>query len=247
MVELKDVVDFLDKEIQIESVSDRCQNGLQIQGKKDVNKIALSVDMSLNTIREAIKRQCDLIISHHALIWDPQKVLKGLLSRKIRILMKNDLSVYTAHLPLDVHKKYSHSKLMADELGLYGTNRLGKSEGEYYGFSGNIRKKMSLEEVKKMIDTKLNAKSRIYAYGTKEISSIGIVSGGGGFAVEEAAEKGMDCFITGEMKHSDLLAAKDLKLNVVLAGHYETEKLGMIKLSHSITKKFKIQCVFVES
>ena len=62
-----------------------------------------------------------------------------------------------------------------------------------------------------------------------------------------AAKEKIDCYITGEMNHSDILKAKDLKINIILAGHYETEKLGMIKLSQTLTKKFKSQCFFLDS
>jgi len=247
MVELRDVVEYLDKEIDITSVQDKCQNGLQIEGKQKVEKAAVVVDITLKTIKKAINEGCDIIVSHHALIWEPPKVITGLLAKRMKLLVKNDISVYTVHLPLDVHKKYSHGKLIADELGLYGLSKFGNEDGNLFGFSGNIKKKMSHSDLKKMVDLKLGSNSRMIPYGPKEISKICIVSGGGGFAVEEASTEEVDCYITGEMKHSDLMAAKDLGINVLLAGHYDTEKLGMVKLSHSLTKKFKIQCVFVES
>lgn len=247
MVELREVVEFLNKELVLDKIPDKCQNGLQVQGRKGVTKIAFAVDVTLKVIQKAVKNECDMIISHHALIWTAPKIITGLLSSKLKLLMKQDISLYVAHHPMDIHKKYSHGRLIADELGLYGIDKFGKSGEHYFGFSGNIRKKVSLQDLKKIVDIKLKTDSRIFSYGKKEISSICIISGGGGFAVEQAVIRDIDCYITGEMKHGDLLAAKDRNLNVLLAGHYETETLGMIKLSHSITKKFKIPCVFIES
>lgn len=247
MIELKDLVSFLDKELDIKAVKDHCENGLQIEGNPKITNIGVAVDITQNTIKKAAENKCDIIISHHALIWGPVQKLTGLLAKNIELLMKNSISVYSAHHPIDIHKKYSHGKLIADELGLYGVSGFGLMDNDYFGFSGNFRKKVTLEFLKSLIDKKLNTDSRIFAYGKKDNSSMCIISGGGGFAVEEAAGNEIDCYITGEMKHSDLLKAKDLGINVILAGHYETEKLGMIKLSRTITKKFKTQCFFLES
>ena len=245
MVYLKDLVEFLNKEIVIDSIKDKCLNGLVIEGKQTIQRVGIAVDISLNVIKKAVEANCDIIVAHHALLWEPVQKLTGLLAKKIEMLMKNSISIYTAHLPLDIHKKYSHGKLLAGNLGIYGVTKFGKNDTNYFGFSGHFRRKVSLENLKEMIDKTLLTDSRVFAYGKKEIGSIAIISGVGGFAVEEAVD--MDCFLTGEMSHSSLLAAKDLKINVILAGHYETERAGMVKLSQSITKKFKTPCLFLES
>lgn len=247
MAELKDVVNFLDKELEISKIPDKCINGLQIQGKSTINNVGLAVDVSLNVIKKAVEKNCDMIIAHHALIWSPVQKLTGLLAKKIELLMKNGISVYAVHLPLDAHKKYSHSKLIVDEIGMYGVSKFGEFEGNFFGFSGNLRKKLSLEQLKEIIDKKLETNSIIHNFGKKEISSVCVVSGRGDFAVEEAKAKDIDCYICGEMKYEQLLDAKDYKMNVLLAGHYKTEKLGMIRLLQIVTKKFKTPCFFLES
>jgi dinuclear metal center YbgI/SA1388 family protein len=247
MVLLKDLIEYLDKEIQINSVKDLFQNGLQFQGNSEINKVGVCVDITLSSIKNAIEGGCNILISHHPLIFDPPKVINGLLAEKIKLLTKQNISIYVAHYPIDTHKKYSHSRLISDELSMYGINEFGKHEDLIFGVSGNLRKKMNLSELKNLVDKKIHAGCLMFPYGKKEISSISIISGGGGFAVEEAKMKEIDCYITGEMKHHELTIAKDLGINVLLAGHYETEKLGMEKLSYSITKKFKIECVFVEN
>ncbi|MCB9358829.1 Nif3-like dinuclear metal center hexameric protein [Candidatus Woesearchaeota archaeon] len=245
MVELDQIVTFLDSEIDINSVPDKCRNGLQFQGSKEVNKVGVAVDASLKTIKKAIEEGCNLLIVHHALIWQPPKIITGLLARKIKLLVKNNISIYCAHLPLDIHKKYSHGVNIADELGLHGINLFGESEGYHFGVSGNLRKKISLEQLKESIDLKLKTNSTIVQNGPNEVGSIAIVSGTGSFAVEEAANN-IDCLIIGDAKYGDLVDAKDLGVNLLIAGHYETETLGMVKLSHSITKKFKIHCQLIE-
>lgn len=247
MVDLFDLVNYLNKELDISSVKDSCENGLQIEGKREITKIAFSVDVSKKVIEKAIENKCDLIISHHALIWKGLRTIKGLVSKKLKLLLCNDISLYSAHLPMDAHKKYSHSKLVASELGLTGLINFGFEGKNSFGVLGTLRRKISLNDLAEMVKSKLNTNIQVYSYGKELIDNVAIVSGGGGFALDEANREKVDCYITGEMKHSSLLDAKDYEINVIEAGHYETEKLGMIKLSRSVTKKFKIQCVFLES
>jgi dinuclear metal center YbgI/SA1388 family protein len=247
MIELKELVKYLDEELEINSIQDKCCNGLQIEGKPNIENVGIACDVTLQSITKAIEQKCDLIIVHHALIWEPVSKMTGLMAKRAELLFKNGISLYVAHLPLDIHRRYSHGMLLAEELGLYGISKFGKADGHYFGFWGYIRNKMTIEQLKEHIDKKIKTNCRMFPFGKKEITNISIISGGGGFSIEEAAAIGIDCYITGEMRHSDLLKAKDLKVNVILAGHYETEQLGLIRLGQRITKKFKTQYFFLES
>lgn len=247
MIDLFDVTTYLDKELNIHSIKDGCQNGLQVEGKREVKKIGFAVDVSLKVLEQAVENKCDLLITHHALIWGGLKTIKGLIAKKLNHLLSNEISLYSAHLPIDAHKKYSHSKLVGSELGLTGLSGFAYEGKKSFGVSGSLRKKMKLYDLADMIKAKLKGEVIVHNYGKEIIDTIGIVSGSGGFAIEECYKDKLNCLITGEMKYSSLLDAKDYGINVIEAGHYETEKFGMIKLSRSITKKFKIQCVFIES
>lgn len=247
MAEIKEIVHFLEKEFDINEITDPSPNGIQVEGKQQIERVAFAVDLTLQTIKKAVENNCDMIISHHPLISEKVDYIKGLLAKKLELLIKNNISAFVLHYPLDVHKKLSHGKLIVDELGLYGIDKFGEENKLFFGFSGHLKNKMSIDDLKKLVDGKLKTNSQTFKYGKDEISSIAIISGSGGFALNEAVQKNIDCYLTGEMKYSGLLEAKDLGINVVLAGHYETEKLGIVKLSQLLTKKFKIQAFFVES
>jgi len=247
MVDLFDITSYLDKELKIHSIKDGCENGLQVEGKREIKKIGFAVDVTKNILEKAEENKCDLLISHHALIWKPLRSIKGLISKKLNLLLSNEISLYSAHLPMDLHKKYSHSKLVGLELGLTGLSSFAYEGRNSFGVSGSLRRRTKLDSLSTMVKTKLGTNVIVHKFGKEVINTVGIVSGSGGFAIEECYKNRLDCFITGEINHSSLLDAKDYGINVIEAGHYETEKLGMIKLSRSITKKFKIQCVFIES
>ncbi|MFT4343196.1 MAG: Nif3-like dinuclear metal center hexameric protein [Candidatus Woesearchaeota archaeon] len=249
MAELRDVCAFLNKELVIKSVSDYCVNGLQFSGKASVSKIAFVVDITCHTIQKAIEEKCNMIISHHALIWKPPYVVTGVFARRLKLLAQNDISVYTAHLPMDIHKKYSHGRIMADMLRLYSISPFGYDDEKkvHFGVHGNVRREMPFKDLADDISKKLGVDVAVYNYGKENVSSIGIVSGGGGFAIEEAFEKGLDCFMTGEMKEDARLIAKDYGVNVIVAGHYETEQWGMKRLALTVSKKLKVETLFIPS
>lgn len=247
MIDLYDIVKFLDKELDIRSVKDGCENGLQVEGKREIKKIGFAVDVSMKILEKAVENKCDILVVHHALIWKSLRTIKGLIAKKLNLLLCNNMSLYVAHLPMDSHKKYSHSRLVASEIGITGISNFAHEVNNSFGVMGNLRKNMKLNDLANMIKAKLGTEVKVYNYGKEDVNTIGIVSGGGGFAIDEANRENLNCFITGEMKHSGLLDAKDYGINVIEAGHYETEKLGIIKLSRTITKKFKMQCIFIES
>lgn len=246
-MELYAIATFLDKEIDITSVKDFCMNGLQFEGNPYVKRVGVAVDVTMHTIQEAIKQECDMLIAHHALIWNPIETITGRMAEMVKTLAKHDLSIYIAHLPLDIHKKYSHGKQITYLLGMHGISDFGIKDNVSFGVSGYIRRKEPIKTFKEMVDKKLETNAVLHAFGDEEVSHIGVVSGTGGFSIHEAHEKKIDCLITGDIKYKDLIAAKDYGINVILAGHYETEKWGMIQLGQAVAKKFKIETCFVPS
>jgi len=245
-VELHELVSYLDKELEIDSVADYCQNGLQVEGTSEVAKAAFVLDVTLETIKKAKTHGCDIMISHHGLIWKPVPAVTGILSKRLKELLRHDISVYVGHLPIDKHKKYSHSLLVAERLGLHGLSPFGKSKKAYFGFSGHLPSETTAEELKKTVDAKLQTDCKVH-FPRDSLSNIGIVSGTGGFCIEEAYQRGINCILIGDIKYSDLLTAKDYGITVIEAGHFETERWGMEKLAQVVAKKFKIESLFLES
>ncbi len=249
-MELKKIVKFLNKELRVKQIEDSSKNGMQIySGKKDIKKVGVAVDACLDTFEKAKKQKVELLIVHHGLIW---RTNKDPVMRKKRIdyLKKNRISLYVAHLPLDCHDKYGNNIGLCRILGLKNLKRFGTYHGIALGYEGRLEKPMSLGEFASFINKKLGTKSQVYVFDKKRagnVRKVALLSGGGSDAIEEAGVKKADCFVVGEITLSAYHRAKDHKLNMIVAGHYATETLGVQAIGKLLQEKFKLNVVFIEN
>jgi len=244
MAKLKEVVDFLDNELGIKDVEDRSNNGLQVSGNKEVKRIAFAVDACLEVFEKA--KEFDMIIVHHGLSWgDSLKYLTGINYSRVKFLVENNISLYAAHLPLDKHKVYGNNAQFCKIFGFSNVKEFGDYNGQVIGFLGE--KKISLKDFVNEINKKLNSSCKVLDFGEKQIKKIGIVSGGGSSALNEAIDKGLDCFVTGEIPHYAYQLAKEGKINLIAAGHYATETLGVKALMNPVKEKFNVEVKFIDA
>jgi len=245
-MELSEIVVFLDKFLEIGNWEDRSMNGLQVEGKKTVRKIGFAVDASFETFKEAKSRNIDMIIVHHGLIWGGIDYIRGLISERLKILLKNDISLYAAHLPLDAHPEVGNNAQLIKLLGAEIEESFGEYRGKAIGFTGSFRSVIELNEVSDILSRNLNTNTKVLDFGKSKIKKIAAISGGGAFGVPEAADKGVDAFITGEPEHSAYHTAKESRLNVIFAGHYATETLGVRALMEVVRDKLIPEVYFID-
>lgn len=245
MVKRDEILKFLNKELNVKKIKDSSRNGLQIKGEKEVRKIGFAVDACIETFEKAKKKDCDMIIVHHGLKWVPQKY-REITRLREDYLKRNKISLYAAHLPLDLHKKYGNNIELCKILKLSNIKKFGKYHGIYIGFKGEFKSKVSMKEIARILDKKINAHSHIYSFKEKKIKSIGIISGGGSDAIEDAVNEKLDCFLTGEVNLASYKRAKDFKQNMIVCGHYATETLGVKALMPLLSRKFKVKTVFID-
>lgn len=248
MVSAKTIGRFLNLELSIRNYEDNSINGLQVDAKKDVKKIGFAVDGSMSTLGKAKRNKCDMVIVHHGIKWKGKKDKTGLKKSKIDWLRKNKISLYACHLPLDAHPKYGNNIQLAKLLGLEDLKRFGRYNGKSIGYKGKLDKTMSLKKLADMLKDSLKTNVGIWGFGKKKVKTVAIVSGGGGSDdLAEAMGDGIDCFITGEAKHSLFNDTRDLNANVLVAGHYATETLGVKALMPMIKKRFDVKTSFIDN
>ena len=120
MASLSDIVSYTDRFLRIRDVGDwdNALNGLQIENSGRVTRIGAAVDVSTRVLTEAQKRDVDLLIVHHGLFWPGLQPIQGALRRQLRIAFENDIALYSAHLPLDIHPKVGNNAQLVAALGL---------------------------------------------------------------------------------------------------------------------------------
>jgi|SRR5665213_765651 len=223
---------------------DGAANGLQMENSGAVTRIAATVDASLATVKLAISAKADLLIVHHGLFWNPSYPWIGKKYNLIRLLIENNLAVYSSHLPLDAHPRLGNNAQFAAALGLKNLKPFFASHGQTIGFKSQT--KISRNDLAKKLERATGAKPKIIPGGKEICERIGIVSGGAGGDLKLAASEGVDTFITGEGPHWTSALAEELGLNVLYGGHYATETFGVKALAAELSKKFKLPWEFLD-
>ncbi len=240
---LHDIVGFLDEFLKVDEWKDKSRNGLQVEGKEDVNRVAFAVDACMEVFERA---KADMIVVHHGLIWDGIDYVRGIVRRRLKFLLENEISLYAVHLPLDAHPSIGNNVQILKALDLEPSESFGVYQGKEIGYIGFYDEPLHLNDVLEMIKSRINPNSTVLRFGKEEVKSVGVVSGIGSFALGEAMERGVDLFITGEQDHSVYHLAKEGGINVVFAGHYATETFGVKALMKVVGQEFDVDVFFID-
>ncbi|MHC4248528.1 MAG: Nif3-like dinuclear metal center hexameric protein [Planctomycetota bacterium] len=244
---LRDIVTWLDRELDIEGFDDTSANGLQVEGRAEVGKVGLAVDACVSSFRAAAREGCDLLLVHHGLIWGGGiRAVTGVARRRLAVLLKNDISLYASHLPLDAHPRLGNNARLAKMLGLRKRKPFGTYRGRAVGFSGELPKPVAAKALAERAGRALSVRARVFGDAKKRLKKIGVVSGGGTVAVTEAAELGLDALLTGEGTHAAELEARETGVAIIYAGHYETETPGVKALGAALAKRFRVRPQFLD-
>jgi dinuclear metal center YbgI/SA1388 family protein len=219
-------------------------NGLQAENSGTITRLAATVDASLATVKLAVAAKADLLIVHHGLFWSPTHPWTGKKYALVKLLVENNLAVYSSHLPLDAHPRLGNNALLAAALGLKNLKPFFASHGQNIGFK--TQTKISRAELAEKLQRATGANPTLIPGGNEICERIGIVSGGAGAELALAASEGVDTFITGEGPHWTYALAEELGLNVFYGGHYATETFGVKALAAELAEKFRLPWEFLD-
>ncbi len=243
---ITDLLSHLNDYLQVSLFSDYCPNGIQVEGKQRISKVATAVSASVKIIEEACRRDVDLLIVHHGMFWDkdPYPVL-GPKKRKLELLLKHGISLAAYHLPLDAHREVGNNWKAAIDLGWSGLEPFGYYRGLPIGVQGSFSK-MPREKLQAALEAYYGQKAAV-AFGGKEmVSSCALVSGGAYRQIEEASQKGVDCFVTGNFDEPAWHMAHEGAVNFFALGHAATEKVGPRALADYLRRVHNLDAVFLE-
>lgn len=243
---LTSLVRYCDKILRTREIGDYtgAANGLQVENSGTVTRIAATVDASLTTVKLAIAAKADLLIVHHGLFWSPSHPWTGRRHELLRLLIENNLAVYSSHLPLDAHPKLGNNAQLCAALGLRNLKPFFASHGQDIGLK--TFQKIARAGLVGRLQRATGAKPLLIPGGKETCEHIGVVTGGAGGDLKIAAEAGVDTFITGEGPHWTYALAEELGVNVLYGGHYATETFGVKALAAELSKKFKLPWTFLD-
>jgi len=240
------IVRYCDRLLRIAEVKDseRAANGLQMENRGNVSRIAATVDASLATVRLAVAAEADLLLVHHGLFWSPSHPWTGKRYELMRLLLEHDLAVYSAHLPLDVHPRLGNNTRLCAELGLQKLRPFLSDRGQFIGY--RTESKISRANLGSRLQRATGQEPLVIPGGPEICRHIGVVTGGAGGELQKAAAEGVDTFVTGEGPHWTYALAEELGLNVLYGGHYATETFGVKALAAHLSRRFRVPWVFVD-
>ncbi|MBK28911.1 MAG: Nif3-like dinuclear metal center hexameric protein [Verrucomicrobiales bacterium] len=219
-------------------------NGLQVENNGNISHIAAAVDATPATVKKTIEAGADLLIVHHGLFWGATHPWTGSRYKLLRLLLDNNIAVYSSHLPLDAHPKIGNNARLCKALGITSPKPFFIDRNPPIGLRGELN--LTRSQLAKLIAKATGVEPMVLPGGKSRCRKIGVVTGGAGSDMKTAANEGVDTFITGEGPHWTFALAEELGLNVFYGGHYATETFGVKALSESLAKKFKIPWTFID-
>src|SRR6476619_2166743 len=177
MSSLSNIVSYADRFLRVRDVGDwdNALNGLQIENSGRVTRIGAAVDVSTRVLSEAAKRDVDLLIVHHGLFWPGLQPIQGALRRQLRIAFENDIALYSAHLPLDIHPRVGNNAQLVAALGLKFAQPFLEEKGQPVGLK--IRVSLQRRGLVRNLERVLNGPVKVFGLGPKRTRTIGIVTG----------------------------------------------------------------------
>lgn len=245
------VAEYLDGLLETATTPDYsgALNGLQLDNRTPVRRVAAAVDFSLRTIEGAIAEGANLMIVHHGMFWSGAQRIVGPSYERLRLLMQNDVAVYSAHLPLDRHPELGNNVLLASELGLKPSGGFAQYKGMAIGVRGQADlPTATIVERATALARQHGGNTVVTPYASDRVTRRwGICSGGGASSetLREAHEAGLDTLIVGEGPHHTAVDAPELGLVVVYTGHYATETLGVRALAANLEAQYGLPWSFI--
>ncbi|MFP5353678.1 MAG: Nif3-like dinuclear metal center hexameric protein [Gemmatimonadota bacterium] len=242
---------FLDEQLESRGFPDYpgALNGLQLDSRAPVHRIAAAVDFSARTIDATITAGANFLIVHHGMFWSGAQRLTGTVYERLHRLMRHDVAVYASHLPLDAHLVLGNNARLARALGLDPTERFGAYEGVAIGVAGVAD--METAELIRRADTFARAlggqaRASLMEQGRRTRRwAVLTGAGAGSKEIREAQGRDIDTLIVGEGPHHTTVDAPEAGLVIVYGGHYATETLGVRALADAASERFSIPAEFL--
>ena len=235
---------YLNTLLQPERFSDYCPNGLQVEGKPEINKIVTGVTASYALLEAALQANADAVFVHHGYFWRGENLpIVGIKKRRIQFLLQHDINLFAYHLPLDMHAELGNNVMLAKQLGLSVTSWAGEKN---MLAMVELNTPQTLKSLSLMIERKLNRTPQVIGDLQKPVQRIALCTGAAQGYIEHALAAGADVYISGEISEQTVHVAIESGMSYISAGHHATERYGIQALGEHLAQKFGLQHAFID-
>ncbi|MCU7958736.1 MAG: Nif3-like dinuclear metal center hexameric protein [gamma proteobacterium symbiont of Bathyaustriella thionipta] len=247
-MKLTDLLDYCENLLACASIRDYCPNGLQVESCRDVSRIASSVTASLDAIEKAADEKADVLLVHHGFFWKGEAgPLSGMKGRRVRRLFAANINLLAYHLPLDKHPQLGNNRQLAEQLGIMNARPLADdSDMQGLLWQGDWPQALTQAQMAGHIAQVLGREPLVLGKQPASIRTLAWCTGAAQSYIQQAAELGVDAFISGEVSEQTLHQANELGLLYFAAGHHATERYGVRALGEHLAKQFDVEHVALE-
>lgn len=234
----------LHAELQTQLFQDYGPNGLQVEGRQQIQNLLTGVTASLALIEAAVQADADAILVHHGLFWQGQDAtIRGWMKNRLQLLLTHNINLYAFHLPLDAHPTLGNNARLGRILGFDAEERhFGKQQ---LGWIGGCRKQ-TLEELNTHITHTLGRATTCIGDAQQNIKTVAWCSGGAQSYFEAAIAAGADAFITGEISEPQAHYARECNVAFIACGHHASERYGVQALGEWVAQQYDIEHRFID-
>jgi dinuclear metal center YbgI/SA1388 family protein len=235
---------YLKQILQPERFNDYCPNGIQIEGRSEVNLIVTGVTASQALIDKAVECQADAILVHHGYFWRGEAPeIVGIKKRRIQTLLQHDINLFAFHLPLDAHPVFGNNVMLGKQLNLTVIEWLDEKK---MVAKAVLDQPVTLDAFAATINTQLGRTPQVIPSSKTMIQTIAWCTGAAQQYIDVAIANDVDVFISGEISEQTVHAARESDTAYIAAGHHATERYGVQALGEHLATQFGLQHLFVE-
>ncbi|MGD9170669.1 MAG: Nif3-like dinuclear metal center hexameric protein [Candidatus Thiodiazotropha sp.] len=244
MIDLLSLESYCNELLLVDEYNDYCPNGLQVEAVQQVKKLMLGVTACQALIEAAEDWGADALLVHHGYFWKGEGLsLRGLKANRVGALFRQRTALLAYHLPLDAHAEYGNNRQLAEQLGLLPAAPLADRS---LIWQTALAEPISAQALEQRISESLNRRPIHIAPDDRTISRVGWCTGAAQGYIEQAAEQGLDAYISGEISEQTVHLARELGIHYFAAGHHATERYGVQALGRHLAEKFSLECRFFE-
>lgn len=235
---------YLNDMLETGRFKDYCPNGLQVEGRRRIEKIATGVTASLAFLRAATEWGADAVLVHHGYFWrNEAPQVTGRKYRRLKQLIDNEINLFAYHLPLDDHPELGNNAQLGARLGLIGDTRFG---ADSLGWVTTLPMPVTLAHFAAQVEQTLGRTPLLLGDPDSELRRIAWCTGAAQNYFEAAIEAGADVYLTGEISEPITHIAAESGVAFLAAGHHATERYGVQALGAHLSERFDIEHVFID-
>jgi dinuclear metal center YbgI/SA1388 family protein len=246
VAQLSDILGDLDALLEPDRFRDYGPNGLQVPGPDEIAVVATGVSAQAELFARAAQLGADLVLTHHGILWDraPRRI-DPVMKRRLQLLFDHDMALAAYHLPLDAHPEVGNAALLAARLGAVTAGPFGAHGAETVGALVRFDEAVRRDELLTRVEEACGQPPLAFPAGPERVRTLGIVTGAGADYALEAAELGLDAFLTGEPAERSMADCRERGITFIAAGHYATETFGIRRLGERLQERHGIRAEFL--